>query len=115
MVADITFSPATVQVPLMELKGNPFRLLISPDKASQTQDESNADDLREQERQAALKAVQSLQLQSILRGTQKRSCIINNARYLEGQDAGGFLVEEITPNTVVVRKGVYRFELKLSM
>jgi hypothetical protein len=39
--------------------------------------------------------------------------MINNALYTEGQTVEGFLVEKIAPNTVIVRNGQYRFELRM--
>ncbi|HET6250796.1 MAG TPA: general secretion pathway protein GspB [Tepidisphaeraceae bacterium] len=115
VVEQFKFVPAKVQVPLRELKVNPFHQSGAEAIPTDAQDEQTAGDLLEKERLAALAAVQSLRLQSIIHGAAQRTCMINSTRYHEGQEAGGFLIEEIASNTVVVRKGVYRFELKPSM
>ena len=65
------------------------------------------------ERQAALKAVQALQLQSIMFGETRRACMINNALCTEGQQVDDFVIEKITQGAVIVRSGTYRFELKM--
>ena len=39
--------------------------------------------------------------------------MINNAMYQEGQDVEGFTIEQIAPQAVVVRNGLYRFELRM--
>jgi hypothetical protein len=112
---DFKFLPAKVQVPLTELKVNPFHQGGAEASPADSRDDPTTADLREKERLAALQALKSLRLQSILRGPTPRTCMINSTRYQEGQEADGFLIEEIASNTVVVRKGVYRFELKPSM
>jgi len=92
-----------------ELRTNPFRKSVAVDDAG------NAAALRErqeQQRQAALKAVAGLQLQSVLINEKNRSCMINNGLYVEGGHIDRFEVERIAPNSVIVRSGPYRFELK---
>jgi hypothetical protein len=106
--------PAKTQVPLGDLKTNPFRLLPpASDTPVVADNDAAARRKREEERVEALQAVQTLQLQSVLSGS-KRACMINNTLYTEGQEAEGFIVEQIAANTVVVRKGVYRFELRMT-
>ena len=39
--------------------------------------------------------------------------MINNTLYLEGQQVDQFIIERIEPGRVVVKTGVYRFELKM--
>jgi hypothetical protein len=39
--------------------------------------------------------------------------MINNTLYLEGQTVEGFLIERITPASVIVRQETYRFELRM--
>lgn len=63
------------------------------------------------ERAAALKGVQSLELQSILTDDGHKSCIINNVTCQEGQRIDGFTVETIARGSVTVSMGVYRFDL----
>jgi hypothetical protein len=100
----------TPQVPLKELKYNPFRLAAAtalPDTEESTRQK------REAERQAALKAVQALSLQSIVCSPSSRQCMINNTLYAEGQEVNGFVIEKVTPTYVVVRIGAFKFELKM--
>jgi hypothetical protein len=106
--------PSATQIPLDELKTNPFRQSGPPSE------DPNASDIaskrrREEERQAVIRAVQSLQLQSVMSGggTAQRACMINNVMYREGQVVEGFTVERINANAVVVRQGAYRFELRM--
>ena len=100
--------PSVKQIPLSDLKTNPFR----PAHADQA-DASAARTRTDQQRQTALRAVQNLQLQSVLVNDKNRSCMINNGLYLEGQQVDQFTVESIAAGSVVVRTGVYRFELKM--
>jgi hypothetical protein len=108
------FSPGARQVPVTELKTDPFRLRVTGVQPVEVPDDSNESRQKEIERQAILRSVQSLQLQSILRGDSHRACLINNTLYQEGQTADGFVIEEIALTSVVVRKGVYRFDLKMT-
>jgi hypothetical protein len=106
--------PSMTQIPLSDLKANPFRL--KPDKpgAEQTANkEADEKKKREEERLAALKAVQELQLQSIMYGESRRACMINGAMYTEGQTINGFAVEKINQASVVVKSGPYRFDLRM--
>jgi hypothetical protein len=102
------------QVPVEDLKTNPFRLCLVQPKA-ETDDQSAATSKRkyEEERQAALHTAQTLQLQSILLGSRK-ACMINNVLYQEGQEVEGFTIEKVSPSTVLVHKGVFRFELRMT-
>lgn len=99
--------PSTTQIPLSDLRTNPFR-------ASAVKPDGEAADRkrREEERQLVLKAVGGLQLQSILAGARK-SCMINNTLYQEGQQVGQFTIEKISPSAVIIKSGAYRFELKM--
>jgi hypothetical protein len=113
IVSKFEYSPVDVQVPLAELKADPFRGVSSATKPVALPDDAAETRRREEERQAALQAVQSLQLQSISRDDSHRSCTINDVVYQEGQEVDGFVVEEIAMNAVVVRRGPYRFELRV--
>lgn len=108
-------SPGKKQIPVEELQTNPFSL-DSEDDAERPVD-ANLSDValkkREAEQRAAtLKAAQALNLQFIVTG-KKKSCLINNVKYTEGQTVGEFTIESISPNSVVVRKDDQRFELKM--
>jgi hypothetical protein len=102
-----------VQVPLSELKSNPFHFALAKQAAGEDAEEA-ARKKHEEMRAAVLKAAQGLQLQSVvIRGTRK-ACMINNTLYQEGEAVDGFLVEKISPNAVVVHKESFRFELRMS-
>src|SRR5215212_9292604 len=76
--------PATNQIPLSDLKSNPFR--FAPAKgANPTADAEAAKKVREEEKLAALKAVQALNLQSVIHSGSRKACMINNTLYTEGQ------------------------------
>lgn len=104
--------PNASQVPLADLHTNPFRLKAAAAKTN-VDDDAAAKKKQEEERQAALKAVQTLQLQSIVYGDARRACMINGELLQEGQELGTFTVEKIRAEAVVVKTGVYRFELRL--
>lgn len=107
--------PSVTQVPLEELKTNPFRHQAAVDRgADASRQQLDAERRRkEEERQRVLQAVQSLQLKSILHGGTRRACLVNNTLYVEGQTVEGFLIEKINPGSVVVKQDAYRFELRL--
>lgn len=104
--------PSMTQIPLSDLRTNPFR--AQEEKAA----DSSASDVndrkkREEERLAILKAVQSMQLQSIMYSDARKVCMINNTLYREGQTMDNFTIEKINPASVVVKNGPYRFELRM--
>lgn len=101
--------PSMKQVPLSDLQTNPFKF----SSAESPTDDSMAQRKRDEERQAALKAVQGLALQSIMHSGAHKACMINNSMYQESDEVNGFTVERITAGSVVVRTGVFRFELKM--
>ena len=105
--------PTVPQVPLKDLQQNPFRQTAAK-TGNENVSESEAKRRKEEERQQIVKAVQSLQLQSILHSTGHNACMINNTMYQEGEQVDGFILEKINPNSVVVKSGSYRFELKMS-
>jgi hypothetical protein len=96
------------------LTANPFRMTPLEDAGKPAQpDDERAKRQREEERVAVLKAVNALQLQSVMHSEIKSSCMINNSLYTEGQQVEGFTIEKISPNAVIVRNGSYRFELRM--
>jgi hypothetical protein len=104
--------PSMTQVPLSALKTNPFRFAEAK-APGESESESASKKRREEERLAALKAVQGLQLQSVMHGDSRKACMINNTLVQEGQSIDGFTIEKINPNGIVVKNGAYRFELKM--
>ncbi len=99
LAQQLNADPAAAQVPVDDLRTNPFRQSPSAGEF-------------ESPRHSALRAAQAMYLQSILVTSKNRSCMIDNAMYLEGQAIGQFTVEQIKTETVILRTGVYRFELK---
>jgi hypothetical protein len=106
--------PSMKQVPLGELQTNPFRFR-APQVEGQVPNETEAQakKKREEERQAIIKAVGGLNLQSVIHSGARKACMINNTMYSEGQQVDSFIVEKINPGTVVVKNGAYRFELRM--
>jgi hypothetical protein len=104
--------PSTNQVPLSELQTNPFKF-ASDKPPSAKDDEDELAKKRELEKQAAIKACATLHLQSIIHSGSRKSCMINNTLYLEGQQVDQFIVEKIEAGRVIVKSGAYRFELKM--
>ena len=105
-------APAKTQVPLENLQTNPFRIAAATPDGTPGEDEAAAKKKADEARAATLKAAQALNLQFIVVG-KKKSCLINNGRYLEGQQVGEFTIESISPNSVVISKDDARFELKM--
>lgn len=103
------------QIPLSGLAANPFRMSAAPAEDGQLSkaDEEARKRKREEERVAILKAVNGLQLQSVMHSDSRKSCMINNALYTEGQQVESFTIEKIAPNCVIVRNGQYRFEIRM--
>ena len=109
-------SPGKAQVPIEELQTNPFRFGGEETSAAPTGD-PDADTITSRKREAeakaaTLKAAQALNLQFIVSG-KKKSCLINNARYVEGDAVGEFVVESIGADAVVIKKGETRFKLTI--
>jgi hypothetical protein len=110
VVQQFLSNPGKKQVPVEDLHTNPFR--VAALETREAIDEGASRKQQEEQRAATLKAAQSLSLQFILSG-RKKSCMINNAVYREGQDVGGFKVETISADAVVIRKDDARFELRM--
>lgn len=106
--------PSVTQVPLSDLKTNPFRLTaVTPDGEQPSRNDEREKKRREEERLAVLKAVQGLQLQSVIVSGNRKNCMINNTLFSEGEQVNEFIVERISPNSVIVKSGAYRFELRM--
>jgi hypothetical protein len=108
--------PSLTQVPLTDLKTNPFRLrgpTTQPGLMQAEVDPSIEKRRLETERAEALAKVRTLKLQSILHSETRKACMINNALYGEGQTVNGFTIERITPSAVIVKSGGVRFEVKM--
>ena len=68
---------------------------------------------REAAKAQALAAAQRLQLQSIMYGTTRRSCLVDGKLYFEGQPLGEFTLSRISADAVILQSGEFRFELRL--
>ena len=101
------------QVPLSELKANPFQSSVA--KPQGIDDSAQAARKRKEEEHANIvKAVQGLQLQTVVIRANKKACIINNMMYQEGDTLDKFTLVKIDPNAVIVKSGSYKFELKMA-
>jgi hypothetical protein len=101
------------QVPLSELKANPFQSAIAK-PAPVDDSEATARKLREEEHARVVKAVQGLQLQTIVVRANKKACMISNTLVEEGETIGDFTVEKISSGSVVVKSAGYKFELRMA-
>ena len=112
IVSQFLTYPSTTQVPLAELRTNPFRQHIAEAKKDDPAAAEAAEKKkREEERLAIKKAAEGLQLQSIMFSDSRKACMINNSLYREGQAFDDFTVEKITATSVILRNGPYRFQL----
>jgi hypothetical protein len=107
--------PSRTQIPLSDLRTNPFRQHeeVAAKAGTGPTSEEVEKARREKMRGEALKAVQELQLQSIMFSDNRKACMINNSLYREGQQVGDFTIEKISPQSVVVEMNKLRFELKM--
>ena len=106
-------SPGKKQVPLDDLKTNPFRIEAGADKPDEDVDAATAKRRAEAARAAALKAAQQLKLTFVMSGGKQKSCMINNAVYREGETVGEFTVEQINTDSVVVRAADQKFKIPI--
>ena len=74
---------------------------------------ANAASTNEQAKEIALAAARTLQVQSIIRGTTRRACLINGKLYFEGQTVDSFTIKTISADAVIVSSGAFKFELRL--
>jgi hypothetical protein len=108
--------PGKTQVPLTDLHSNPFRELPPKDNGPVAAAPDPNARRNAAEREAAYKAIQTLQLQSVIHSSSRRACMINNNFVHEGQEFQGFSIDQIGANTVVVhwtKLNTLRFELKM--
>ncbi len=112
VVERFTNYPSMTQVPLADLKSNPFRMLPPTPTADAT--EATERRRREQLRDVTVKAVQSLALQSVIVSDVRSACMINNTLFTEGQQVDIFVIEKIVKNAVIVQANGFRFELKMT-
>jgi hypothetical protein len=99
--------PAKTQVPLADLKTNPFRTEANANKS-----EAAERALEKRKKDELLQAAAALKIQSIMSG-QRKAVMINNTPFAEGDTVQGFEIERINPDSVIVRKDGSRFALKM--
>jgi hypothetical protein len=106
--------PSATQVPLKDLRSNPFRRRPAATGAEQQQ-VSRLEEQRKQDaaRAAMLKSARTLKLQSVFLGARGNTCVINNTLCQEGQKVGDFTVESIRSGAVILQCGQDRFELSM--
>jgi hypothetical protein len=114
VVEQFKIYPNVAQIPLSDLKGNPFHLASAKPPPGEDPAEI-AKKKKEEERLAVTKAVQALQLQTLVIRGNRKACMINNTLYQEGETVDIFTVDKITQSGVVVKSGSFRFELKMSV
>jgi preprotein translocase subunit SecG len=114
VVQQFLTSPGKKQVPVGDLQTNPFRVAAveEEEEAAPAVDPNASKKQQEERRLAVLKSARALNLQFVMSGKRK-TCMINNTVYREGQNVDGFKVEQITADAVVVRKDDARFELRM--
>jgi hypothetical protein len=105
--------PSMTQVPLSSLHTNPFKFAQEGGENGASPSEDALKRKRVEEKQAAIRASEALQLQSIIHSGSRKACMINNTMYLEGQQVEQFTIEKIEPARVIVKTGSFRFELKM--
>jgi len=101
--------PKMTQVPLKELQTNPFRFMLQKADAGDATSKRQLEEARETARTAA----KALQLQSVFASGSRKACMINGTVCTEGQQVGGCVVEKINGDKVIVRRGVFRFQLAM--
>jgi hypothetical protein len=104
--------PSAHQVPLSDLRSNPFQDAADTQPSISVSD-ATARQLQEAQEKAAQAVAQQLKLQSIFSGAHA-ICMINGKAYSQGQGTDTFIVEQILPHGVWVRVGSLRIELTMA-
>lgn len=102
--------------------GDPFQytpLTAKEDDASAAKPDAHAAadasrEARELAKQKAFDDAKKLRLQSIMAGSARHACMIDAKLYFEGQTVQQFVVEKITRDEVIVRRGEFSFRLRMS-
>ena len=105
-------------VPDIDLMTNPFKLRKGDGQKDAAAESEAARQKRlaaekDAEKKEIVKAVGDLRVQSILNG-RTPTCMINSKMYVEGQEVGGFTLEKIKPESVIVKQKEYKFELRIN-
>jgi len=100
-----------------KLEWNPFQYHSPNEKPGEDPNDKRArdDKKRMEARKAAFAAdIQGLKVQYIMVSTFAKTAMINNKLVQEGQEVEGFLIEKLSPNTVIVQRDGMRAEIKTS-
>lgn len=92
---------------------DPFVFQSLEPVATSTVVQSTNNVARDAAKAKALAAAQRLQLQSIMYGSARRSCLVDGKLYFEGQTLGEFTLSRISQDAVLLQTGEFRFELRL--
>ncbi len=92
---------------------DPFEFESLEPKSTSLSAPSASNGAREQTKARLLTQARTLQVQSIMFGSSRRSCLINGKLYFERQPCGEFTLDSITPDAVFIISGEFRFELRL--
>jgi len=105
IIAEFTKDPTAKQVPIEDVKKNPFELYRKPEIKEDGTVAVKPDDA-EQKRQARLKVLRSemkrLNVSSIMASSRRKIAVINNEFYKEGMALGSFTIAKITPDSVTL-------------
>jgi len=113
VVAQFNSSSSARQVPLDNLKTNPFRATEVVNQPVVPLSDDAAKRQAELDRQSAQAIANNLRLDSIVYGSHS-GCMINGKSYVEGQSSDTFVVDRILPTSVWVRIGEIRWQLKMA-
>lgn len=111
-VAQLTKTRAPVPASALFDTRDPFSFESLEPEVSRPLASAPSNGAREQIKAKLLTQARTLQVQSIMFGSAKRSCLINGKLYFQGQPCGEFVVDTITPSSVFVQSGEFRFELR---
>lgn len=106
--------PSTKQVPLEDLRTNPFH--FGRAKAAKADlDDAAVKRQRQEQIDSILAAAKQLRLQSILIGGEHKSCIIDGKVYTQGQIVGRFTLLEIGSRSIIVQSDGVRLEIAMPL
>lgn len=103
---------AARQVPLDNLKTNPFRATVAVAQPDEQLSDDAAKRFADDQRAAALSVAIGLHLESVVYGPHS-ICMINGRPYSAGEGTDSFTVEKILPDSVWVKIGAVRTQIKM--
>jgi hypothetical protein len=103
---------AARQVPLDDLKTNPFRTTAGSAAPTEQLSDDAARRFADDQRAAAVAIASGLKLQSVVYGPHS-ICMINGRPYSAGQGNDDFVVDKILPDSVWIKIGAVRTQIKM--